>query len=52
MYARSSAIFNAQQQVIKTVETKVASAKDSDMSSQEEEEYEAYGRDKVDLTVE
>lgn len=49
---RSSAIFNAQQQVIKTSQTKVAQAKDSDMSSQEEEEYEAFGRDKVDLTVE
>lgn len=52
---RSSAIFNAQQEVIKTVDTKAASpqhAKDSDLSSAEEDEYEAYGRQKVDLTVE
>lgn len=49
---RSSAIFNAKQAVIKTAESKVAETKDSDLSSQEEEEYEALGRDKIDLTVE
>ena len=50
---KSSAIFNAKKEAIQTIEAKVASQKgDSDMSSQEEEEYEAYGREKIDLTIE
>ena len=49
-FDRSSAIFNAKQQALKTVDTKTVT-QGEDMSDQEEENLE-FGREKVDLTIE
>ena len=49
---RTSAIFNAKQAALKTVDTK-AVAQGEDISDLDEDEVDAsYGREKVDLTVE
>ena len=53
---RSSSIFNAKQQALQVASSKTTAAKDKEGSEASEaeadEEYEALGREKVDLTVE
>ena len=53
-FYRSSAIFNAKQQALKTIEAKAAQEKgdSSEASDQELEQFEAFDREKVDLTLE
>ena len=53
---RSSAIFNAKQQALRTIETKAIEQQDPDASDKEQDDDSAeaatVGRDKVDLTLE
>lgn len=48
---KSSAIFNAKQQALQTVDA-TSEKRDSDMSEEEVDEYIAKGRETVDLTIE